>query len=150
MSEHRTALTWTLESGGFSYKEYNREHEVRFAGGHSLRGSSAPDYLGKAEHPNPEEMLVAALSSCHMLTFLAVASKRGFIVARYEDHAVGYLEKNANGKLAITRAVLKPKVTFLEKTPDAEQLDRMHETSHKECFIANSVMTKITVEPPAV
>ena len=146
MSEHTTELTWTLESAGFGYKEYNREYDVRFAGGHTLRGSSAPDFVGKAEHPNPEEMLVAALSSCHMLTFLAVASKRGFIVERYEDHGVGYLEKNANGKLAITRAVLRPKITFRDKAPDAEQLARMHETSHRECFIANSVSTVVTVE----
>ncbi len=146
MSEHITELTWTLETDGFAYKDYNREHQLRFAGGHTMRASSAVEYLGKMEHPNPEEMMVAAMSSCHMLTFLAVASKRSFIVERYEDHAVGYLEKNANGKLAVTRAILRPKVTFRDNSPDAEQLARMHETSHKECFIANSVSTVITVE----
>lgn len=147
MSEYRATITWTLETQSFAYKDYNREHSARFAGGQEVRMSSAPEYLGKAECANPEEMLVAALSSCHMLTFLAVASKRGFVVERYEDPAVGYMEKNAKGKLAVTRATLKPKVTFRDKAPDAEQLARIHETSHKECFIANSVLTEITVEP---
>lgn len=145
MSEHKIDLTWTLESNAFTYKEYNREHEIRFAGGLTMRASSAVEYLGKADHPNPEEMLVAALSSCHMLTFLAVAAKRGFIVERYEDKAVGHLEKNAKGKLAVTRTELHPKVTFRDKTPDDEQLARMHDTSHHECFIANSVLTEVTV-----
>jgi len=147
MSEHRANITWVLETQSFAYKDYNREYSVRFEGGQAMRGSGAPEFLGKAEHVNPEEMLVASLSSCHMLTFLAVASKRGFIVERYEDDAVGFMEKNVKGKLAVTRATLKPKVSFRDKSPDAEQLARIHETSHKECFIANSVLTEITVEP---
>lgn len=147
MSEHITELTWTLETPGFDYKEYNREFEVRFAGGQAVRGSAAVDFLGKAEAANPEEMLVAALSSCHMLTFLAVAAKRKFVVERYEDRGVGTLEKNEHGKLALTGTVLHPKVTFRGNAPDAETLARIHESAHRECFIANSVHTIVTVEP---
>jgi len=146
MSEHITELTWTLESTGFGYKEYNREHEVRFAGGQALRTSAAVEFLGKAECANPEEMLVAALSSCHMLTFLAMASKRGLVVERYEDRAVGTLEKNEHGKLAVTKTVLHPKVIFRGTEPDTETLRRVHDAAHRECFIANSVLTVVTVE----
>lgn len=145
MSEHVTELTWKLETAGFGYKEYNREYELRFAGGQTVRGSGAVEFLGKAECANPEEMLVAALSACHMLTFLAIASKRGFIVESYEDRGVGTLAKNAKGKLAVTTTVLHPKIAFRDKQPDAEQLARMHESAHHECFIANSVLTEVTI-----
>ena len=147
MSEHITELTWTLETPGFDYKEYNREFEVRFAGGQAVRGSAASEFLGRDEFANPEELLVAALSSCHLLTFLAVAAKRKLVVERYEDRGVGTLEKNEHGKLAVTRTVLHPKVTFRGAAPDTETLARMHETAHRECFIANSVRTIVTVEP---
>ncbi len=145
MSEHITELTWKLETAGFGYKEYNREFELRFSGGQKVRGSAAVEFLGNAECSNPEEMLVAALSSCHMLTFLAIASKRGFIVENYADRGVGTLEKNEHGKLAVTRTVLHPQITFRDKQPDAEQLARMHESAHHECFVANSVHTVVTI-----
>jgi organic hydroperoxide reductase OsmC/OhrA len=147
MSEHKTWLCWRLETESFDYATYNREHEARFEGGASLRASSAAQFLGSAELPNPEDLLVAALSSCHMLTFLAIASKRGFSVERYDDAAVGFLEKNAKGKLAVTRVVLRPHVVFRGQEPEAATLTRMHESSHRECFIASSVLTEITVEP---
>ena len=115
----------------------------------SLRAkrSASPAYLGSPGLVDPEEAFVAALSSCHMLTFLAIAAKKRLVVDSYDDHAVGVMAKNANGKLAITQVTLHPKITFAGETPDAETLDRIHHLSHEECFIANSVTTEITVAP---
>jgi len=150
MSEHRTQVRWVRGADPFSYETYDRTHRWRFAGGVELEASSAPEYRGRAELPNPEEALVGALSSCHMLTFLAVAARRRFTVDAYEDDALGHMEKNADGKLAITRVELRPRVRFSgEKQPTAEELARLHEVSHHECFIANSVKTEVSVVPAA-
>jgi organic hydroperoxide reductase OsmC/OhrA len=93
MSEHKITLEWKRESESFSYESYNRDHVLVFEGGARVPASAAPAYRGNPAHINPEEALVAALSSCHMLTFLAVAAKKQFVVDRYSDHAVGFLEK---------------------------------------------------------
>lgn len=114
--------------------------------GLSFSASSAPDYKGNAKLTNPEEMLVAALSSCHMLTFLAVCAKKGFVVARYEDDAVGTLAKPESGPTQVTTCVLKPRVEFEGNAPDAETLHKLHEQAHRGCFIANSVKTVVTFE----
>jgi organic hydroperoxide reductase OsmC/OhrA len=95
---------------------------------------------------DPEAALVAALSSCHMLTFLALAANKGFVVESYEDAAVGHLEKNAQGKFAVTRVDLHPKIAFGgAKQPAAADLEWLHDKAHKECFIANSVLTDVHV-----
>jgi organic hydroperoxide reductase OsmC/OhrA len=99
---------------------------------------------------NPEEQFVAALSSCHMLTFLAVAAKKRFVVESYEDDASGVLERNADGRLAMTQVVLRPKAAFSgEKVPSPDELAAMHEAAHKGCFIANSVKADVICEPRA-
>jgi organic hydroperoxide reductase OsmC/OhrA len=148
MSEHKAEIRWKRGSADFTYETYDRTHHWRFAGGTEFDASAAPEYRGRAELPNPEEALVAALSSCHMLTFLAVAARRRFAVDSYEDAAVGHMEKNADGKLAITRVELRPRVAFSgEKRPSAEDVARMHEVAHRECFIANSVKTEVSVVP---
>jgi len=147
MSEHKITLEWKRESEGFSYESYNRDHVLIFGSGARVAASAAPGYRGNPAHVNPEDALVAALSSCHMLTFLAVAAKRKFVVDRYDDHAVGFLEKNQKGKLAITRVVLHPKIAFGGTTlPTQEDIAALHERAHAECFIANSVTTEVTVE----
>ena len=118
----------------------------RFPNGVEVPGSAAPAYLGNPQRVDPEAAFVAALSSCHMLTFLALASNKGFVVDSYEDAAVGHLEKNANGKLAITRVDLHPKIAYSgAKQPAAADLDWLHDKAHKECFIANSVTTEVKV-----
>jgi organic hydroperoxide reductase OsmC/OhrA len=148
MSEHRVHVRWQRNTPGFGYDEYDRTHAWEFGGGARLSASSAPEFKGRADLPNPEEALVAALSSCHMLTFLAVAARRRFVVDAYDDAAVGHLEKNADGKLAITRVELRPRASFSgEKRPSAEDVARMHEVAHRECFIANSVKTEVSVLP---
>jgi organic hydroperoxide reductase OsmC/OhrA len=147
MSEHKISLEWRRESESFSYESYNRDHVLVFEGGARISASAAPAYHGNPAHVNPEESLIAALSSCHMLTFLAMAVKKHFVVDRYSDHAVGFLEKNQNGKLAITRVILRPLVVFGGTTPPTpEQIGALHERAHSECFIANSATTEVTVE----
>ncbi len=147
MAEHKASLTWTRGETEFTYETYPRDHEWTFEGGIRVAASAAPGYLGSAERVDPEEAFVAALSSCHMLTFLAVAAKRRFVVDAYEDDAVGHLEKNEEGKLAITRVILHPKVMFGgDKQPTKEQIATMHKQSHEQCFIASSVKTAVSVE----
>jgi organic hydroperoxide reductase OsmC/OhrA len=146
MSEHHATIVWQRRSADFTYMTYNREHDWRFKGGVVVEASAAPQYRGSPNCPDPEDAFVASLSSCHMLTFLAIAAKRGFVVDRYEDAAVGYMEKNAEGRLAITRVELRPKIAFGgDRAPDAAALSSMHDMAHHECFIANSVLTDVKV-----
>jgi len=146
MSEHTTTLTWQRGESGFGYKEYPRAHQWSFPrSGQSLRASAAPEYLGDADCADPEEAFTAALASCHMLTFLAIAAMSGYIVDRYEDTAVGHLEKGENGKPWLARVAMRPAVTFSgDKQPSEEELERLHQKAHHECFLANSVKTEIT------
>ena len=147
MAEHKITLEWKRETESFTYDSYNRDHMWIFEGGARVPASAAPVYRGNPAQVNPEDALVAALSSCHMLTFLAVAAKEKFVVDRYSDHAVGFLEKNAKGKLAVTRVILRPKTAFGGATqPTPEELTSLHEEAHNGCFIAKSVTTDVTVE----
>jgi organic hydroperoxide reductase OsmC/OhrA len=147
MSEHKIILTWKRGDAPFEYQKYSRDHTWKFDGGHEMQASAAPAYLGNPKNVDPEEAFVAALSSCHMLTFLAAACKKKFVLDEYTDEAVGQMEKNADGKLAITRVTLKPKLKFSgEKQPTEQELDEMHHFAHDQCFIANSVKTAVTVE----
>ena len=109
--------------------------------------SAAPAYLGNPQLVDPEEAFIASLSSCHMLTFLAIASRKRLVVESYIDEATGWLEKNASGGLAITRVVLRPRVVFSgDKSPSPEELAQLHDQAHHACFIANSVKTEVSVE----
>lgn len=147
MSEYKATISWQREREDFAYDTYNRAHEWRFGGGTVVQASSAPEYRGDAKLVNPEEGLVAALSSCHMLTFLALCARKRFIVDRYEDAAVGVMTKNEAGKLWVSRVALRPRVIFHgEKQPSAAELHTLHERAHQECFIANSVKTEVVIE----
>jgi organic hydroperoxide reductase OsmC/OhrA len=148
VSEHHATVSWQRTTEDFSYESYDRDHSWSFEGGVEVAASAAPDFLGSAERVDPEQAFVASLSSCHMLTFLAIASRRRLVVERYVDRAVGTMEKNADGKLAITRVALRPDIEFSGEGPSAERLAKMHELSHRECFIANSVSSEIVVEAP--
>ena len=151
MSEHRAHIAWTKESESFKYDEYNRGHAWTFPkSGIVVKATAAPKYRGRPDAVDPEEALVASISSCHMLTFLAICARRGLVVERYEDDATGWMEPNEQRRLAITRVVLKPSVTFAQgQRPDANTLAQIHEESHEHCFIANSVKTAITVDASA-
>lgn len=147
MSEHKASLKWFRGGTDFSYKTYPRNHTWRFEGGVEVPASAAPQFFGDASRVDPESALVAALSSCHLLTFLAIAANSGFVVDSYQDEPVGHLEKNANGKLAVTRVILRPRIVFSgAKQPSAPELEKLHDKAHRECFIANSVLTTVTVE----
>ena len=148
MSKHLASLRWNRNGKPFTYEGYSRDHEWIFDGGQRLTGSAAQAFLGSTEGVDPEEALVVALSSCHMLTLLAIAAKKGWVVDRYEDDAEGTLAKNADGKLAITHVTLRPRIVFAEGTVlDADTLQYLHHQAHEHCFIANSVKTEVTVEP---
>jgi organic hydroperoxide reductase OsmC/OhrA len=148
MSEHKVYLSWKNEGEDFSYKTYDRSHMWKFEGGSLIKASAAPDYLGKAELVNPEEAFAASLASCHMLTFLAIASMKKYTVATYEDNAVAILGKNEKLKMAVTTMYLRPNIRFTgDNIPDKTIIDEMHYRAHQECFIANSVLTEIIVEP---
>jgi organic hydroperoxide reductase OsmC/OhrA len=147
MSEHKITLTWQRGDTPFEYQKYSRDHTWKFDGGHEMQASAAPAYLGNQKFVDPEEAFVASLSSCQMLTFLAVACKKKFVIDEYVDEAVGHMEKNAEGKLAITRVTLRPRLKFSgEKQPTAQDIEEMNHAAHDQCFIANSVKTEVTVE----
>lgn len=149
MSQHRATIEWTNDSSEMSYATYPRNHVWRFEDGGDgveIAASAAPAYKGDERRVDPEQAFVAALSSCHMLTFLALAAKGGHVVRSYRDEAVGHLEKNEDGALAIARVELHPTIAFAEGTaPGAEALADLHEKAHHHCFIANSVRTHVTV-----
>jgi organic hydroperoxide reductase OsmC/OhrA len=127
------------------YERYPRDHTWSVAG-NLIPASAAPEFKGGAGRVDPEAALVAALASCHMLTFLAIAARKRLVVASYTDSAVGWLEKNAAGQLAMTRVELRPEVQFAPDTGiSAEELSRLHDSAHRNCFIANSVKTEVTV-----
>lgn len=145
MSEHAATISWRNDSGQMDYDTYPRDHRWEFDGGPAVPASAAPSYKGGAGRVDPEEALVAAAASCHMLTFLAVAAKKKLVVASYEDRAVGHLEQDAEGRLAVTRIELHPRVQFAGAAPSAADLARLHESAHRNCFIANSIRAAISV-----
>jgi organic hydroperoxide reductase OsmC/OhrA len=149
MSEHRARIEWVRTSDDFTYDTYNRSHEVIFKdGGIRLAASSAPAFRGDADRVDPEEAFVASLSSCHMLTFLAICARKRIVVDAYDDDASGSLEKNETGKLWMADVTLRPRVRFAAATSvEPGTLREIHHKSHEECFIANSVRTHVTVEP---
>jgi organic hydroperoxide reductase OsmC/OhrA len=152
MSQYTAEVLWVREQQDFLSNRYSRRHVLRFDGGLEVPASSSPHVvpvpMSYAGGVDPEEMFVASLSSCHMLWFLFIAAKRKFSVDRYFDAAVGTIEKNAEGKSAMSVVTLKPEVTFSgERIPTRDELDDMHRQAHEECFIANSVKTEVRCEP---
>jgi organic hydroperoxide reductase OsmC/OhrA len=148
MSEHTATIAWRRETPDFAYETYNRDHDWSFDAGITVRASANPAYLGSESCVDPEEAFVASLSSCHMLTFLALAARKRYVVDAYKDQAVGVLDKDAAGHLAMTKVTLRPRVAFSgEKVPSPEELRQLHERAHHACFIANSVKTEVVVEP---
>jgi organic hydroperoxide reductase OsmC/OhrA len=149
VSEHVVDVSWSRGEHEFTYQSYSRDHTWTFDGGDTVTASANPAYLGSETAVDPEEAFVAALSACHMLTFLAIAAKKRHVVNTYNDHAVGVMAKNEAGRLAITEVTLSPRIAFAGAEPDRTTLNQMHHLAHEQCFIANSVTTKVTVEPRA-
>lgn len=148
MSKFNVLIDWRRESGDFSYEKYDRDHFWKFGGGKVVEASAAPEFKGRAEYVNPEEAFIASIGSCHMLTFLAVASFKKLPVVLYQDNAEGIVGKNDKGKMAVTKVILKPFVLFEDnRVLEMEELMKLHDKAHRECFISNSILTEIVVEP---
>jgi organic hydroperoxide reductase OsmC/OhrA len=153
MALYRASIAWALRPGeDFVAGRYQRGHSVAFEEGPELRGTASAHVVGnkwaEAGAVDPEQMLVASISACHMLSFLHVARLAGFIATGYRDAAEGRMEKNAEGRVAITRVALRPVINWAGRAPDPAELDHLHHESHEACYIANSVKTEIVVEPP--
>jgi organic hydroperoxide reductase OsmC/OhrA len=150
MGTYTATISWAREGAPFTDMKYSRGHTWHFVGGITVPASSSPHVvrlpLSVEAAVDPEEALVAALSSCHMLTYLALAAKAGFVVDRYDDDAVGLMAKNAEGKKWVSQVTLRPKITFVGNAPSPEAHRELHERAHHECFIANSVKTDIRCE----
>jgi organic hydroperoxide reductase OsmC/OhrA len=151
MSEHKATIRWAHTQGDFLKGQYSREHTWAFDGGVTVPASPAPTSVrppfSNPANVDPEEAYVAAISSCHMLSFLWVAYRAGFEVARYDDDAVGVLRKNERGAEWVAVATLRPRIAWKGAAPAPDVLDRLHHDAHEVCYIANSVKTEIRVEP---
>ena len=151
MSEHKATIKWTFApQGDFLKGTYSREHTWTFDGGATVPASSSPLAVrvpfSNPANVDPEEAFVASLSSCHMLTYLYVASRKGFEISNYEDEAVGVMTKNERGIPWVSLVTLHPRITYGSKTPTSEEEEAMHHSAHEQCFIANSVKTEVKVE----
>lgn len=147
MSEYVTELSWSLGDAELAHGKYSPNHRVTFSGGLSANMTAAPEYGGDARYVNPEEALAAALSSCHMLTFLALAAKARWKLTGYRDRAVAALGKTGDGRTTVSEIVLHPLTEFEpghEIEPD--KLKEMHERAHRYCFVANAISCDMRVE----
>jgi organic hydroperoxide reductase OsmC/OhrA len=151
MAVYTAVVDWALREGDdFARGRYSRAHTIAFDGGVTLPASASPHVVplpwSDPAGVDPEEMLVAAHSNCHMLTFLDLARRDGFFITRYRDAAEGVMSKQNNGKWAVTTVTLKPVITFQGREPTAAEMDNLHHRAHEDCFIANSVKTEIVIQ----
>jgi len=152
MSVYKARICWKNSGPDFCQNQYSRAHQWHFRGGRLVDATAAPDIVpppwSEPANVDPEQAFVAALSSCHMLFFLHFASRKGFLVQSYEDDAEGVLEKNDEGKMAFSHVTLRPLIAFAgDRIPDDTEMEALHESAHRHCFIANSVKTRIRIEP---
>jgi organic hydroperoxide reductase OsmC/OhrA len=150
----RTTVSWRRGEGDFARGRYSRKHIWRFDGGIDVPASASPLVVPKPyaaeDAVDPEEAFVAALSSCHMLTFLDLARRAGFTVDSYDDDAEGLLEKNEGGRSWVSSVTLRPRIVYADgKEPSESDLAQLHDDAHDLCFISNSVKTAVIIEPPA-
>lgn len=155
MSTYTATLHWQRDGQPFTDRRYRRHHQWRFDGGAVVAGSSSPQVvpvpMSDAAAVDPEEAFVAALSSCHLLWFLDLACRAGWVVDDYLDAADGVMARNAEGRLAMTEVTLRPRVRFAgPRRPDVAEIHRLHQATHEACFIANSVKTVLHCEPVIV
>ena len=149
MSEYYNVhLKWMRETEDFDYNSYNRQHTVFFYGGPKLEISSAPGFLRNPEFQSPEELLVAAVSSCFLLTFLSIAAKQGVIVDSYVDNATSTLGKTTGNTQAVTQITLRPEIVFKKgHKPSKISMNQLVKTAHEHCVIANSITAMLTINP---
>lgn len=152
MGEYTAVIQWKRAGAAFTDNRYSRQHLWRFDGGIEVPASSSPQVvplpMSVVAAVDPEEAFIASLSSCHMLWFLSIAAKRGFVVENYRDEAIGVMARNSNGKMAMTLVTLRPAVEFGGgRLPAADDVITLHHEAHEQCFIANSVQTEVRCEP---
>ena len=150
MSEHKATISWKNAGPDFLKGKYSREHSWTFDGGATIAASSSPSVVpvpySNPANVDPEEALVASISSCHMLSYLFLASRQGFQIDSYEDHAVGIMSKNEKGVPWVSAVTLNPKIEYGgQKQPTPDDIAHLHHLAHEQCFIANSVKTQVTV-----
>ncbi|MDT9598207.1 OsmC family protein [Sphingosinicella rhizophila] len=149
MADYKARLNWASD-GEFRSGRYSRAHRWIFDGGAVVPASSSPHVvplpMSDPGGVDPEEALIASVSSCHMLWFLSLAQEEGFDVLRYEDEATGRMGRDERGRIGMTRIVLRPKIAYAGDPPDPSLARRMHDAAHEKCFIANSLRTEILVE----
>ena len=148
--EYGATVRWERGGAAFAGGRYSRAHVWVFDGGLEVPASASPQNVrlpwSREDAVDPEEALVAAVSSCHMLFFLDFASRAGLMVDLYEDRPVGVMEENAKGKLFVSKITLDPRIEFSGgKQPSPEEIADLHHRSHEECFIANSVLAEVVV-----
>ena len=153
MAHYIAVIDWSLQPGeDFLAGRYSRRHSLAFDGGVEIAASASPHVVpapwSAADAVDPEEMLVAAIADCHMLSFLHVAREAGLVVTAYQDRAEGVMRKNPEGRIAVTRVTLRPVIAFDGGCPAPGVLEQLHHRAHETCYIANSVRTEIVVEAP--
>ena len=150
-STHGAGVRWQRNGQPFTDRRYSRRHDWHFDGGAVVAGSSSPHAVrvpySDPAAVDPEEAFVASLASCHMLWFLDLACRAGWVVDNYRDDASGVLAPRADGKLAMTLVTLRPDARFAEPKPDAAEIERLHHAAHEACFIANSVTSEVRCQP---
>lgn len=152
MANYTAEVIWKRVDEKFVDNHYSRKHVLRFDGGIEVAGSSSPHVVplpwSAADAVDPEEAFVASLSSCHMLWFLNIAAKRGFVVDHYHDVAEGVMAEDHEGRMMMTLVTLRPLAVFSgDKRPAPDDIDNIHHAAHAECYIANSVKTEVRCEP---
>jgi organic hydroperoxide reductase OsmC/OhrA len=150
MSEHRAIIDWIRTSPDFLKGKYSREHTWRFDGGITVPASPSPSVVpvpySNPAHVDPEEAFVAAISSCHMLTYLFLAYQQGFQVDSYSDEAIGIMTRNEKGVQWVSSVTLHPRIAYSgNKLPTPADEEHLHHSAHEQCFIANSVKTEVKV-----
>ena len=146
MSELAIELHWQRAEPELQPGKYSNAHTVRYNDANEVRADAAPDWGGAPENTNPEQALAASLSSCHMMTFLALAAKAKWPVATFSDHAVAHLGRNAKGQMSVTRIDLHPVVRFdTGFSVDPAELEKMQHRAHRYCFIANTLADSVEV-----
>lgn len=152
MATYRASLDWRLSAPGedFLKGRYPRGHQVLYGSGVEVPGTASHHVVGNkwaaSEAVDPEEMLVASIAQCHMLSFLHVAREAGFVVERYLDRAEGVMEEIAPDRMAVTKVWLRPEIAYTGRAPTPGEAEHLHHAAHEVCFIANSVKTEIVVE----
>jgi organic hydroperoxide reductase OsmC/OhrA len=154
MSIHTAVISWRRTGPDFAGGKYSREHTWTFDGGLVVPASASPSVVpapfSNPANLDPEEAFLAAVSSCHMLTYVFLASRQGFQVDSYDDEAMGTMTKNERGIPWVSDIALRPRITYSgQKQPTAVDEDHLHHSAHEQCFIANSIKTRVKVERPA-